>query len=57
MNDALSKFLTKRITVVSKFMNAATILLEDKPGDDITFVEPSRDLTLVKGVKYLNTLF
>jgi hypothetical protein len=50
LDDYLKKILNKRITVVSKFTNAATILLEKtkKPGK-IKFVPPSSDLFLNKG--------
>ena len=50
LDEELSKFLNKRITVVSKFPNAATILLEDvKKPKKIIFVEPTPDLFLARG--------
>jgi hypothetical protein len=51
LNDALKKIINKRITVVSKFINAATILLEDTASDKIKFVPPSSQLFLSKGNK------
>jgi len=41
LGDALSKFLDKRITVVSKFSNASTILLENKRPNKIKFLPPT----------------
>ena len=51
LNDALKEFLDMEITVVSKFVNAATILLEPKSPKwtEIKFVEPTQDLLLAKG--------
>lgn len=51
LDEALSKFMDKRITIVSKFTNAATILLENKKPKNIKFVEPTVDLLLKKGDK------
>jgi len=48
LDKALRKFLNKRITVVSRFMNASTILLEDKKGKGIKFLPPS-NLVLSRG--------
>lgn len=48
LDKALRKFLNKRITVVSKFMNAANLLLEEKPGEGIVYVPPS-DLLMSRG--------
>ena len=57
LDEAMAKFLDKRITVVSKFSNAATILLEPvKKPKRIKFVQPSDDLLLSKGDK-LDTFF
>lgn len=50
LDEALRKFLNKRITVVSRFMNASTILLEEKAGHDIKFLPPST-LVLSRGGK------
>lgn len=50
LDDYLKTILNKRITVVSKFTNAATILLEEtKTPGNIKFVPPSSDLYLSKG--------
>ena len=52
LNDALGEFLNKEITIVSKFINAATILLEPKKKHKkkykIKFVDPSQ-FPLAKG--------
>ena len=50
LNKVLRKMLGKRITVVSKFINAATILLEDVKGKGIEFLAPS-EMSLIKGGK------
>jgi len=51
LDEAFKKFLNKRITVVSKFTNAATILLKSvRRGKDIKFIEPS-NIPLRKGNK------
>ena len=41
LDEALRKFLDKRITTVSMFANASTILLEDRKPKEIQFVQPS----------------
>ncbi len=48
LDKTLAEFLNKRITVVSKFTNAATILLEqvETPPEEIEFVQPSANLIL-----------
>lgn len=54
LNDELESFLSKRITMVSKFTNAATIVLEPKDSvksDEIKFIGPSPNLFLAKGYK------
>ena len=52
LNDALKDFLGKRITVVSRFLNASTILLEDCKGKDIKFLPPSSMLLFRGGKQY-----
>ena len=57
LNEALIKFLDKQITAVSKFNNAATILLEPKKKDkNITFLLPSK-LVVTKNANSRTTLF
>ncbi len=54
LNDELESFLNKRITMVSKFTNAASIVLESKNSvhtNEIKFINPSPDLYLAKGNK------
>ena len=55
LDEAMKEFLNKRITVVSKFTNAATILLESRRRGDIKFVPPSVDLVVNRG--YEKSLF
>lgn len=50
LDKALRRFLNKRITVVSRFMNASTILLENKKGRSIKYLPPSQ-LPLSRGGK------
>jgi hypothetical protein len=51
LNEAIRPLTNKHITVVSRFCNASTILLEDAPRENgITFLEPS-DLFLSRGGK------
>jgi hypothetical protein len=57
LNESLKKILNKRITVVSKFVNAATILLEESKTDKIKFVPPSSDIFLSKGNKSKGLFF
>jgi hypothetical protein len=51
LNETLIEFLDKEITIVSKFVNAATILLEPKKKrkKKIKFVNPTQDLVLHRG--------
>lgn len=60
LDEAIGKFLDKRITIVSKFVNAATILLE-APGKikhDIKFVPPA-ELSLIRGssINHIKSFF
>ena len=55
LDEALSTFLNRKITVVSKFSNAATILLEPRRRGSIKFVPPSSDLIVSRD--YVKTLF
>lgn len=48
LDEAMKKFIDKRITVVSSFINASTILLEDKKPKEIKFLPPS-ELYLSRG--------
>jgi hypothetical protein len=41
LDKALGKIIDKHITVVSKFLNSATVLLEDKKPKKIEFLPPS----------------
>ena len=50
LNEALKDFLGKRITVVSRFLNAATVLMEDRKGKEIKFLPPS-NMPLFRGGK------
>jgi hypothetical protein len=51
LDEAFREFMNKRITVVSKFTNAATILCESvRRGKDIKFIESS-NIPLSKGGK------
>jgi len=50
LDRTMSAFIDKRITAVSQFCNASTILLESKTVHDITFLPPSM-LPLRRGTK------
>lgn len=50
LNKALREIIDKQITTVSKFNNAATLLLEDKRPTKIKFLPPS-DMFLSRGGK------
>lgn len=50
LDKALKKIIDKRITTVSMFCNASTILLEDKKPKEIKFIPPS-NLFLSRGGK------
>jgi len=49
LNETLGEFMNKEITVISKFVNAATILMEPKKGISIKYVDATPDLFLAKG--------
>ena len=55
LDEAMKPFLNRSITVVSKFSNAATILVENRRRGDIKFVKPSSDLVVSKG--HIKSLF
>ena len=53
LDAAMKKLTDKRITVVSMFLNASTILLEDKKPKRIKFLTPA-DLYMSRGTKVYN---
>lgn len=57
LNDYLSGFLNKRITVVCKFSNAAAVLIEESKSSKIKFIPATANFQVSKNISERTTLF